>query len=95
MTNIEIETIQGTRAAFPKMYMGTAVGGYRFAIAYDNHVLEMRLATGDRDPRTGLIIVSRQVPDAKQHDIADERMVEELERAGVCFKNRPRVIAAS
>lgn len=93
MINLEIETIQGVREAFPKTYRGTAVGGYKFVITYDNYRLEMRIAR-QGDPRTGSIILSRHVPDAAQHDIADVRMVEEIERAGCSFLNRRRIIAA-
>ena len=94
MINLEIEIIQGVKKAFPKTYRGTATGGYSFVITYDNHLLELRVAKGG-DPRTGPIIVSRQVPDAAQHDIADVRMIEEIERSGCSFVNRKRVIAVS
>ena len=92
MTNLEIESIKGIRKAFPKMYLGTAVGGYKVCIAYDNYLLEMRVAK-QGDPRRGILIMSHHVHDATQHDIADERMVEEIERGGHSFVNRPRVIA--
>ena len=92
MTNLEIETIKGVRKAFPKTYIGTAVGGYRVCVMYDNHQLEMRV-TKQGDPRRGILIMSRRVHNATQHDIADERMVEEVERGGHSFVNRPRVIA--
>ncbi len=92
MTNLEIESIKGVRKAFPKMYLGTAVGGYRVCIAYDNHLLEMRVAK-QGDPRRGILILSRRVPDAAQHDIADVRLIEEVERGGHSFKGRPRILA--
>ena len=93
MTNIEIERIQGARKAFPKAYEGTAVGGYNVWITYENHVLELRVARAPYNPRVGLVVVSRRVSDAPPHDIADERMVQELERAGVMFQGRRRVIS--
>ena len=92
MINLEIDNIKGVRKAFPKMYLGTAVGGYRVCIAYDNHLLEMRVVK-QGDPRRGILVMSRRVHSATQHDIADERMVEEIERGGHSFVNRPRVIA--
>lgn len=93
MLNLEIETIKGVKEAFPKTYKGTAIGGYSFVITYDNHLLEMRVSKKG-DPRTGPIIISRQVSGAARHDIADVRMVEEIERSGCSFVNRKRVIAA-
>lgn len=94
MINLEIETIQGVKEAFPKTYRGSAIGGYSFVITYDNYLLEMRVSKGGEDPRVGPIIISKQVPGAAQHDIADVRMVEEIERSGCSFVNRKRVIAA-
>ncbi len=92
MTKLEIENIKGVKRAFPKMYLGTAVGGYKVCITYDNYRLEMRV-TKQGDPMKGLVVISRRVPDAAQHDIADVRMVEEIERGGCTFVGRRRVIA--
>ena len=91
MINLEIETIEGVRKAFPKTYVGTAIGGYKFAITYDNHLLEVRAAR-QGDPRTGPIILNRTVPDAAKHDILDERMIQEIERSGVRFLGRKRIL---
>jgi len=92
MTNLEIEHIKGVKQAFPKMYLGTAIGGYKVCITYDNYRLEMRVAKLG-DPMRGLVVISRHVPDAAQHDIADVRMIEEIERGGCSFVGRRRVIA--
>ena len=91
MTNIEIEKLSGVKKALPKTYLGTAVGGYQVCVTYDNNLLEMRIAK-EGDPRSGFILVSKRVLSAPPHDIADERMVEELERSGCSFRGRPRIM---
>ncbi len=92
MTNIEIEELRGVKKALPKMYLGTAVGGYRVCVTYENNRLEMRVSK-QGDSRSGLIIISKRVPAAPPHDILDERMIEILERSGCSFKGRPRILA--
>ena len=90
MTNIEIEKLSGVKKGPPKMYLGTASDGYKVCVTYDNHLLEVRIAK-QGDPRSGFIIISKQVPAAPPHDISDERMLEVLERSGCSFKGRPRI----
>ncbi len=91
MTNIEIEKLSGVKKALPKMYLGIATDGYKVCVTYDNHLLEVRISK-EGDPRSGFIIISKRVPSAPPHDIADVRMIEELERSGCSFKGRPRIL---
>ena len=93
MINIEIEELRGVKKALPKMYLGTAVGGYKICVIYSNHLLEVRVSKEGDPCSAGLIIISKRVSAAPPHDIADVRMLEVLERSGCSFKGRPRILA--
>ncbi len=92
MINIEIESLRGVKKALPKMYLGSTTDGFKVCVTYDNHLLEVRIAK-QGDPRSGFIIISKRVPAASPHDIADARMIEELERSECSFRGRPRILA--